>query len=154
MNFKEAIGSCYFNYFNFKGRARRKELWYFILFYWLLGFLLGVVQHLFSNIMNKDSPYALLGIITLLSFMPFLAVVCRRFHDIGKSGTTIFFWIIPIIGPIIILVNLLRNGQPHENRYGFDPKNNSLINEINSIGQNENYNPKNINSHQNLKNIE
>ena len=46
----------------------------------------------------------------------------RRLHDIGKSGANWFFILIPLVGAILLLVWLVRDGQPGDNAYGPDPK--------------------------------
>ena len=41
MGFVEAIKTCFGKYATFEGRARRSEYWYFCLFNFLVGILLG-----------------------------------------------------------------------------------------------------------------
>ena len=74
----------------------------------------------------------LLVLYSLGTLVPSLSVAVRRMHDIGKSGWTIFVSMIPLVGPIWILVLLFTEGDSGENYYGTDPKNE--IEEINEIG--------------------
>ncbi len=132
------------NYANFSGRARRSEFWYFILFNFIVIFLLGVVNELLDMLsgdqnaanMSVASPF---GFIFLLYFMfvliPYLAVLVRRLHDVNRSGWYILFWLVPLIGPFIILILLITDSMPGENRYGPNPQSLGILNEIDQIGE-------------------
>lgn len=54
--------------------------------------------------------------------VPNLALIVRRLHDIGKSGNNILFGLIPIAGPIILLVFMCTDSEPGINRWGPNPK--------------------------------
>ena len=64
----------------------------------------------------------LYGVYALVLFIPGLAVVVRRLHDIGKSGWMLLITLIPLIGAIWLLVLLLTDSNPEENLYGANPK--------------------------------
>lgn len=125
------------NYANFNGRARRSEYWYYRLASTII-FLLFVVLGVVVYVATDNGPlviglaYGLLMLYGLGTMVPSLAVSVRRMHDIGKSGWTIFVAMIPLVGPIWILVLLFTEGDRGENYYGTDPKNE--IEEINEIG--------------------
>ena len=57
----------------------------------------------------------------LAVLLPNLAVTIRRLHDIDKSGWSILFGLIPLIGGIILLIWYLKRGDNGENNYGPDP---------------------------------
>lgn len=59
---------------------------------------------------------------SLATLVPGLAVAWRRLHDIGKSGGYWFFILIPLVGPIILLVWLAKADDVGDNAYGPDPK--------------------------------
>jgi len=125
------------NYANFRGRARRSEYWYFRLastIIFLLFVVLGVVTYLTTDNgpLALGLAYGLFMLYALGTMVPSLAVSVRRMHDIGKSGWTILVAMIPLVGPIWILVLLFTEGDSGENYYGTDPKNE--IEEINEIG--------------------
>ncbi len=85
------------NTFNYKGRARRKEYWYYILvasIIILIGFTLDGIL---------DTPDTLSGLAGFILFFPSLAVTIRRLHDIGKSGWWYLISAIPLIGSLILL---------------------------------------------------
>ena len=69
------------NYANFKGRARRKEYWFFVLCQFLLIFIAAIIDSILF-----DNPALFYSITALGLFIPSLAVAVRRMHDIGKSG--------------------------------------------------------------------
>lgn len=123
MGMKEAVTSVFNNYFNFEGRARRSEYWYFVLFNALVALAFGV---LLSMGRQGSALYKLVeGLSSLFSlavFIPGLSVCWRRLHDIGKSGANYFWVFLPIAGAIMLLVWFAREGTPGENQYGPDPK--------------------------------
>ena len=127
MSFKDAIVSAYFkNYAKFEGRARRKEYWWFFLFRWIVNILIGVVTLIVFAANGPDAVLKIgLGLLLLFNIatiIPDFAVTCRRLHDVGKSGTYMFFWALPVIGEILVWVWSLQDGQPWTNQYGEDPK--------------------------------
>ena len=103
----------------FSGRARRKEYWMFVLFnfiFALAAFLLGLIT------------FGLLYVVYIVAvFVPSLAVSVRRLHDIGKSGWYYLIVLIPIVGPIWLLVLMCRDSQPGNNEYGPNPKEEQLV---------------------------
>jgi len=110
-------------YANFKKRATRKEYWMWYLFLTIAN---GVSIWFFtwygSNI-NIISFHFLYWIVyTVFLLIPQIAVFTRRMHDIGKSGWAWTYTLIPIAGPIIMLVLLCRDGDINPNEYGEDPK--------------------------------
>lgn len=108
MSFGEAIVSVFSKYAEFSGRARRSEYWYFVLFQILLSAALTLVAYMVPAL-------AILGSIASLAlFIPSLAVQVRRLHDIGKSGWYIFIVFIPLVGVILLLIWLCREGTPQQ----------------------------------------
>lgn len=98
------------NYVNFSGRARRKEYWYFVLGQLIISIITGLLDETIFNIS------------TLILFIPGLAVLVRRLHDINKSGWWILISLIPFIGSIILLVWLLTNTKSEKNQWGLPSK--------------------------------
>ena len=92
----------------FDGRARRKEYWMFVLFNFIIGFILGVIE----GITKTDW---LTHIYQLAILIPSIAVGIRRMHDVNKSG-----WYLLI--PIYNLILLIREGTKGDNKYGSEPK--------------------------------
>jgi len=86
MNMIEAVKSCFKKYFQFRGRARRSEYWYWILFTVLASVLFTIIDtFLFSNLAATGiEPTGL--IFSLVTFVPGLSVTWRRLHDTNRSG--------------------------------------------------------------------
>jgi uncharacterized membrane protein YhaH (DUF805 family) len=103
------------NYAVFSGRARRKEYWMFVLFNVIFTIVASIIDRVF-----KTSIFEILYGLAVL--VPGLAVSIRRLHDIGKSGWFLLVALIPIAGPIWLLVLMCTNGEATENQYGANPK--------------------------------
>ncbi|MFT4598121.1 MAG: uncharacterized membrane protein YhaH (DUF805 family) [Bacteroidia bacterium] len=115
---------CYTkNYANFEGRARRKEYWGFILFFMVIYFALFVIM----SVTQTPAIGILIILFYLGSFIPIIAVTCRRMHDTGKSG---WFQLIPIYGFVLTFLD----GDQGSNEFGADAKNPTEGNEVEQIG--------------------
>lgn len=79
VDFVTAIKLYFANYFNFKGRSTRAEYWWAALFVFLLAMVLSIFK------LNTLS-----SIVSLALLIPNLAILTRRFHDIGRSG----WWVV------------------------------------------------------------
>ena len=136
VSFKESVVTCFRKYLDFTGRARRSEYWFFVLFIYLIEYALGILSSVTMTIVESvamgesfaalATVHVVIMILGLLLgaalFIPTLAVIWRRLHDIGKSGSCFFFSLIPLAGPILLLVWLCRDSQPGPNRFGPNPK--------------------------------
>lgn len=124
-------------FFNFSGRARRKEYWGFSVFPLLISLVLGVLFAMsFAGRNSYEGPsgfgivlIVLLVIFILAVIIPGIAVQVRRMHDIGQSGwlVLVLFVIsaipyIGLIGSIGYIVLGCIDSQPGENKYGPPPK--------------------------------
>ncbi|AMX95810.1 DUF805 domain-containing protein [Mesorhizobium ciceri] len=113
------------NYFNFAGRARRKEYWGYFLFWVVSLLVIGGIGLFADNEMgNFDSSVSaavtvgLCGTFVLATLLPSLGMTVRRIHDIGLSGWLYLVVLIPTIGSLIILVFALIPTQARENQWG------------------------------------
>ena len=109
----------------FSGRARRAEYWYFTLFNIIIKLILIVPAIIFAAqgyTMVTIVLYGLYFLYILAVIVPHLAVTVRRLHDVGKSGWMLLIALIPIIGAIWLLVLLVKDSNPEENKYGSNPK--------------------------------
>ena len=117
-------------YFDFSGRARRKEYWCFTLFHILTAF----AGECLAAVIYDDNPTlgTAFGAIVLLyivaSVVPSIAVTVRRLHDTDRSGWWYFIGLIPFVGPIWLLVLTCTDGTKGPNQYGPDPK--ALVNPL------------------------
>ena len=110
------------NYATFSGRARRTEYWMFVL---INAIVMGVLYGLstaFKGGALGSLFLALYVIYALGVIIPGLAVFFRRMHDTGRSGWWWLLGIIPVIGPIVLIVFAATEGTHGDNQYGADPK--------------------------------
>lgn len=113
---------CLKKYADFSGRARRKEFWMFFLFYLIFAIILSIVDGLIGWGFAGGTFGVLYTLFVLGILLPYLAVTVRRLHDTGRSGWWYFIMLIPIVGPIWLIVLLATDGEPGENQYGPNPK--------------------------------
>lgn len=143
--FDEYYLGAFRKFATFIGRARRKEYGWFLVFNFIVGIIISVVDFLAFG--DSDGFFSL--IYALVVFIPGLAVLVRRLHDFGKSG---WFVLVIIFAPTIaLIVSLLfiqrskelgmlflvialalffyfiflpifKKGDEGENAYGSDPK--------------------------------
>ena len=118
---------CFKQYFDFNGRARRKEYWFFALFnciisivlmcLWMVPMIAMAISaahngikidewDLVQNILSNPALYIWI-LYYLAALIPSIAVTVRRLHDIGRSG----FWAflicgVPILSSITNYLNL------------------------------------------------
>ncbi|UEG48808.1 DUF805 domain-containing protein [Ferruginibacter lapsinanis] len=114
------------NYANFSGRARRAEYWYFALCNFLIiipFYIMGIAGAASESTGLSILGLSVYGLVALATLVPGLAVTVRRLHDLNKSGWYYFIGLIPLVGPIILLVWLFTDGDRFSNNYGDDPKN-------------------------------
>lgn len=108
-------------YATFSGRAQRAEYWYFVLFY-ILGYLvMSFFDGLIGTFSMEAGIGALGGIFLLVHVLPSIAVSVRRLHDIGRTGWWYLLVIIPLIGPLVLLVFSVMDSK-EDNQYGPNPK--------------------------------
>lgn len=120
-------------YADFKGRAGRKEFWYFQLFNIIAAILIGLIGSLIGlgNIFGSDGPRFMSGFLSgnllhtlynLFVLVPSLAVGVRRLHDTNRRGWWLLLWLFPIVGWIWSIILFVQDGQTGANDYGADPK--------------------------------
>ena len=79
-------------YADFNGRARRKEYWMFALFNFIFT-IVAIILDYALGLTVGELPYGVIYFLyTLAVFIPSLAAVVRRLHDVGKSGWMIFWF--------------------------------------------------------------
>jgi len=107
--------------FVFKGRARRKEYWMFTLIALLIGIATSTIDILNGWMLNPNIGL-LSGILSLLIFLPNISVSVRRMHDLGYSGWWVLIILLPILGPLLLLMMFCYDGENFPNRFGPNPK--------------------------------
>lgn len=117
------------NFATLDGRARRLEYWMFTLFDVIFTVLSFVVGAVLGRVLNLDEALngAGLGLIFCLLYllvvlMPKLSVTVRRLHDTNRSALWLLVFLIPGIGPLVMLIMMILEGTAGPNQYGPDPK--------------------------------
>ncbi len=109
-------------FLDFKGRAQRKEYWFYILFYVLFAIVVSIADNLLG-LANPETGAGPLYMIYALAFLlPTIAVAVRRLHDTGRTGWWLLIAFLPVIGAIVLLVFYCLDSQPGDNKYGPNPK--------------------------------
>lgn len=103
----------------FEGRASRTEFWMFILF----NFIVGVVLNIVDSILHLKGTYigVLGGLYNLGVLLPAIGVSIRRLHDTGRSGWWLLLDFLPVIGWIVLLVFYVMESQAGDNEHGPNP---------------------------------
>lgn len=123
MGFTEAIRVGLNKFVTPTGRASRSEFWWYALFLYIIG---GVLGWFGGRIQGSGEEQVWLGVIfEVISLLCTISLVCasiRRLHDTGKSGWNVLWYLIPLIGWIIEVVLLCKSSQPGANQYGPEPR--------------------------------
>ena len=121
------------NYFNFSGRASRSEYWWFVLAMVIASFVCGMIDGLFwtivqsislgiDNINDPTEPLVIASyfvtlnnLLALVTFIGWISLTVRRFHDRGFSGwwvaagciiaipwTVVFIWFVIGIEDVLL----------------------------------------------------
>lgn len=112
VSFSEAIKSGFNKYCCFTGRASRSEYWWWVLFTFIVGVIVGIVFG------DGTTGTIISGLVSLALFLPGLGLGVRRLHDIGRSGWAILLALIPIVGAIILIIWFIKDSDPTPNAYG------------------------------------
>ena len=103
---------------NFKGRARRREFWIFMLIITIINRVLTYVEISLGIHDFSISIGLLTGMFALIILIPSLAVTARRMHDIGRSG----WWALTSIIPFWLWFIAVFDSEPDANKWGPNPK--------------------------------
>ena len=116
-----AVENYIFGALNFSGRATRAEYWWVFLFL-IIASIVAVIADL-AVVMASQTPSLnpmsyFTTMFMLLTFVPSLTLTARRLHDTGRSSFWYLVVLIPLIGPIWLLVMLLRKSEDEDNKWG------------------------------------
>lgn len=109
-------------YVVFTGRSRRAEYWVFFGIN-LVVYLAAAYLDRMAGTFNKEFGMGLAsGVYAAFVLLPSVSVSVRRLHDTNRSGWWLLLAIVPIIGPLSLLVIYCLEGTPGGNDYGGDPR--------------------------------
>jgi uncharacterized membrane protein YhaH (DUF805 family) len=138
--------------FDYSGRSRRREYWGYALVTFIVLNVIGWIEETLGLDRADGGPGSPVGgIVWLVLMIPGLAVAIRRLHDSNRAGWWVLlpvapflFWIIALVGgfssdslfpfvmvaivvaPLVFLVLMCLPGTRGPNRFGPDPKGDSL----------------------------
>ena len=130
MDFIQATKSYFIKWNDFKSRSSRSEFWWGTLGINLISIILGfTVGFIFATVglasdASSDSIEATVNIILIpwyiFTVIAGIAIICRRLHDIDRSGWwyLIFF---TVIGAFVLLYWFCKKGTDGKNRFGDNP---------------------------------
>ena len=103
-------------YYDFNGRARRKEYW----LYYLVNAAITIVIGFLAT-------YGIVMLIIACAYsaavlLPSLGVAVRRLHDTGRSGVLLLLSLIPVVGTVVVIIFLCQDSKAGKNQYGEYPK--------------------------------
>lgn len=100
-------------YIDFEGRATRQQYWMYVLFYFILSIVIGIIGAILG-----ETIYRILNLVVSLGlFLPSLGIGVRRLHDTDRSGWWYLIGLLPIIGGLVLLVFFCLPGTEGENRF-------------------------------------
>jgi uncharacterized membrane protein YhaH (DUF805 family) len=108
---------------SFEGRINRAKFWAGVGVLFAVGILANLIDLMLGIRIGGDQGIGILGLIaSLISIYLGLAIYAKRWHDRDKSGWWSLIILVPIIGPIWLLVECgILEGTKGPNRFGPDP---------------------------------
>ncbi len=90
-----AIKTCFKKYFDFKGRARRSEFWWFVLFVNVVSWCFSVAGMVLPAVGYVSMAFA------LAIMIPQFAVLCRRLHDTNHGSWWVVLLAVLVLGYLV-----------------------------------------------------
>ena len=106
---------------HYKTRSRRNEYFYWYLASVLASFIIAIIVGFIMEFLSILGEI-ILSIFIIFIFFVSLPLGIRRLHDIGKNAWFILIGLIPIVGPIILLVFFCKDSHKEKNKWGESPK--------------------------------
>ena len=110
------------NTFDFWGRARRREFWYFILVFAALLAAPYLVEAYVLRTPDHEAATVISGVVFMVHLTTLISVTIRRLHDINLSGWWFSLnWLGPL-GTLVLAYLFLRDSYSSYNQWGAVPK--------------------------------
>lgn len=106
MRFGEAVATGFRKYADFRGYATPPEYWWWALFVFLVsvpGKFIGSFGH---------AP-AVPMLVALALLLPSASMLVRRLRDAGYHWAFALLALVPLVGPLLLLVPVCRSSKPH-----------------------------------------
>lgn len=104
VNIFDSIISAYKGIFDYGGKATRYEWWSFYVYSFALMVMLVELYEFIVAHGNFMAGSFFTFLVTTLIILPFLAITQRRLNDRRKNKWYIFVILIPLIGPLSLLI--------------------------------------------------
>lgn len=98
MELWEATKNSFRQFSTFTGTTPRSEYWYFLLALFIGSAISSVLGDSFQTIFS------------LVTIIPWAAATARRLRDAGESMNNFFWLLLPLVGLIVLLVQLAKPG--------------------------------------------
>ena len=122
LSFNEAVRTCFQKYFDYSGRATRREYWFFSLFTVVVTIFIGIIAGI-SELYVSGSVFSFISSLFYLAvFLPSFSVSVRRLHDTNRSGWMLLIWLIPFFGLLWVGILLCFASDKGTNRFGENPQ--------------------------------
>ncbi len=128
----QAVRTVLRKYAVFSGRARRSEYWWFVLFNVIVSvvavaldavlFGTGEATSTSSAAAFTANPGPVSIVVGLALLLPGLGVAVRRLHDTNRRGWWLLLGLVPLVGPIVLIVFYALDSTAGDNRFGPNPK--------------------------------
>lgn len=105
-------------YATLAGRSVRREYWTFF----LINQLVPLACAALTAITGRGAFLLLAAAHVLAVLVPGFAVTVRRLHDVGRSGSTLFWALVPGAGGLFILYLLAKPSDSGANQFGLPVK--------------------------------
>ena len=118
----KAVTTAFRKTFQYSDRASRSEYWWYVAFTALLSMLIeSYIASGPNSISIKFGLYFFVGpdahplqnLFSILVLPPFVAVLTRRMHDLGRPGYHALIVVVGLIALILAVANYARLGLPH-----------------------------------------
>lgn len=104
----------------FEGRLGRTHFGYSVLAMIGIAIVLQIIVAVFTSV--SDALGMLVNLVAIVALIPVmvvsLGVSARRYHDLGWSGWFVLLGLVPIVGFVMLLVQLFKPSVAGSNQYG------------------------------------
>ena len=113
--------TCLGKYATFSGRATRSEFWGFTI---CNAIVIALLAYFYLNAKTNHQVIATILLVAyiILTICPALAVMSRRWHDLGRTGKWLLLNLAVGVGSVVSLCFMLGQGEEGSNQYGRNPR--------------------------------
>jgi len=115
-----AYGALWKYYADFSSRTSREAFWKAFFLHSLIILVLSLPQYyVYESIIERNDLMASLwflplGIYSIATIAPTIAIILRRLHDTDRHGCWFFLFLIPYVGTVIFFIMLSRKTAPFD----------------------------------------